>query len=195
MNQITYFEQRSIRILGTNEFPKFIAKDVCDLLGHSNSRKALEALDEDEKGVTIGYTLGGDQNLQYVTESGLYHLIFISRKPEAKTFRRWITEEVIPSIRKNGYDRTPPAKSPAELLALPAGRRDHVLLWQGIMEELAQASNRSEATREIQQRHAGQRGFSFRHIYNKFEKWAKANGDWTTLDRYRTRYKLAAPKE
>jgi len=127
-----------------------------------------------------------------VTESGLYHLIFISRKPEAKKFRRWVTEEVLPNIRETGYYRTPPANTPAELLALPTGRRDHVLLWQGIMEEMAKASNRAEAAREIHERHAGQRGFSFRTIYNKFEKWAKASGDWTTLDRYRTRYKLAA---
>ena len=59
-------------------------------------------MDEDEKGVTNGYTLGGNQELTIINESGLYHLIFISRKPEAKAIRRWVTGTVLPSIRRTG---------------------------------------------------------------------------------------------
>lgn len=86
--------------------PWWIAVDVCGVLGLSNSRKALSALDEDEKGVTSGYTLGGNQHMATVNESGLYSLIFKSRKPEAKAFRRWVTCEVLPQIRRTGqYSR------------------------------------------------------------------------------------------
>lgn len=80
----------------------FVAADLCAVLQHSNSRKALERLDADEKGVTTVYTLGGNQEMAVVNESGMYHLIMTSRKPEAQPFRKWVTSEVIPSIRKTG---------------------------------------------------------------------------------------------
>lgn len=83
--------------------PMFIAKDVCEVLGISDHRQAVDALDDDEKGT--GYnvpTPSGPQNMTAVTESGLYTLIFKSRKAEAKSFRKWITAEVIPAIRKTG---------------------------------------------------------------------------------------------
>lgn len=82
--------------------PWFVAKDVCDVLELTNSRKALADLEEDEKGVTTGYTPGGNQSFATVNESGLYSLIFRSRKPEAKRFRKWVTSEVLPAIRKTG---------------------------------------------------------------------------------------------
>lgn len=83
--------------------PWFVAKDVCGVLGLVNSRKSTASLDDDEKGVTNSDTPGGAQELTIVNESGLYSLIFQSRKPEAKAFRRWVTSEVLPSIRKYGY--------------------------------------------------------------------------------------------
>lgn len=86
--------------------PWFVAKDVCDILAHSNSRMVLERLDADEKGVSSIYTPGGAQTLQVVNEYGLYTLVLGSRKPEAKQFKRWITHEVIPSIRRNGVYAT-----------------------------------------------------------------------------------------
>ena len=82
----------------------FVAKDICKILGIKNHRDALvKQLDEDEKGVDIIYTLGGPQKVDVVNESGLYALIFMSRKPAAKNFRKWVTSEVLPSIRKYGY--------------------------------------------------------------------------------------------
>lgn len=81
----------------------FVAQDICDILNLKNPRKAIQSLDMDEKhDVTISYTLGGNQRVKTVNESGLYHLIFISRKPEAKVFRKWVTNEVLPSIRRTG---------------------------------------------------------------------------------------------
>ena len=96
------FDGHKIRMAGTPENPMFAATDVCSALDIKNSRDALEKLDSDEKGVAITDTLGGKQELLFVTESGLYHLIFKSRKESAKRFRRWVTDEVLPSIRKEG---------------------------------------------------------------------------------------------
>jgi len=91
-----------IRIVNCDGEWWFVAKDVCDILEHSNSRMALERLEYDEKGVSSIDTPGGIQAMQTVNEPGLYSLILGSRKPEAKAFKRWITHEVLPSIRKTG---------------------------------------------------------------------------------------------
>lgn len=80
----------------------FVAADVCKVLDIKNSRDALSGLEGDEKGVAITDTLGGRQQVATINESGLYALIFRSRKDSAKVFRKWITSIVIPSIRKHG---------------------------------------------------------------------------------------------
>lgn len=90
--------------------PWFVAKDVCDILGLTNSRKATAGLDAEEKGVTISDTPGGQQSLTIINESGLYSLIMQSHKPEAKAFKKWVTSEVLPSIRKYGYYISPTAQ-------------------------------------------------------------------------------------
>lgn len=83
--------------------PWFIAKDVCDILGLENSRKATVELDPDEKNtVTISDGIPGNPNKTIISEPGLYKLIMRSRKPEAKEFQRWVTHEVLPQIRKHG---------------------------------------------------------------------------------------------
>ena len=80
----------------------FVANDVCRALDIQNPRDVVaKQLDDDEKDVDTIYTLGGPQKVNIVSEPGLYHLIFISRKPEAKKFRRWVFHEV--SIRRYGY--------------------------------------------------------------------------------------------
>ncbi len=83
--------------------PWFVAQDVCEVLEHTNSRMAIQSLEEDEKGVSKVYTLGGLQEQNIINESGLYNLIFRSNKPQAKVFRKWVTSEVLPAIRKQGY--------------------------------------------------------------------------------------------
>ena len=90
--------------------PWFAAKDVCELLGLDNSRQAVSRLDDDEKGVINSDTLGGKQELTFVNESGMYALIFQSRKPQARAFRKWVTGEVLPSLRKYGYYVAPGAQ-------------------------------------------------------------------------------------
>ena len=105
---ITNAEFGSIRIEMRNGEPWFVAKDVCNILEIKNSRDTLnKCLDEDERGVDIIYTPGGNQEMTIVSEAGLYSLILRSRKPEAKAFKRWVTHEVLPSIRKTGAYLSP----------------------------------------------------------------------------------------
>lgn len=90
-----------------NGEPWFVAKDVCDILGLENSRKATADLDPDERNtVTISDGIPGNPNKTIIGEPGLYKLIMRSRKPEAKEFQRWVTHEVLPSIRKHGIYAT-----------------------------------------------------------------------------------------
>ena len=90
---------RSILIDGD---PWFVATDVCKALEIEKTNRALSRLDDDEKGAHSVSTPGGRQRMSIISESGLYSLILGSRKPEARAFKRWITHEVIPSIRKHG---------------------------------------------------------------------------------------------
>lgn len=83
--------------------PFFVGKDVAEALGYSNPRKAmLDHVDNDDKGVTKCDTLGGQQSFTVINESGLYSLVFASKLPQAKAFKRWVTSEVLPQIRKTG---------------------------------------------------------------------------------------------
>ena len=93
----------SIRTLDINGEPWLVGKDVAEALGYSNSRKALiDHVDEEDKGVTKCDTLGGIQELTVINESGVYSLVFSSKLPTAKKFKRWVTSEVLPAIRKHG---------------------------------------------------------------------------------------------
>lgn len=106
--------------------PWFVAKDVCDALDINKYRDALGRLEDDEKGCPVVVdTLGGRQEMTAINESGLYNLIFQSRKPEARAFRRWVTNTVLPSIRRTGsYSSTTvqPAIEQCAKLPLPKFR-------------------------------------------------------------------------
>ena len=98
-----------VRIVMIDGEPWFVAKDVCDCLEIANSREAITRLDEDEL-TSVKLTSGGQmREMKVVNEFGLYNLILSSRKKEAKKFKRWVTHEVLPSIRKTGSDGTAPA--------------------------------------------------------------------------------------
>lgn len=97
------FEGRQIRALTIEGEPYFVGKDVAEVLGYSNSRKAIaDHVDSEDKGVTKCYTLGGTQQTTIINESGLYSLILSSKLPDAKKFKHWVTSEVLPTIRKHG---------------------------------------------------------------------------------------------
>jgi len=95
------FNGVSIRVVMINDEPWFVAKDVCDVLEYTNARKAI-ADHVDKEDVTNRYVPMFSNNYNLINESGLFSLILSSKKPEAKTFKRWVTHEVLPQIRKTG---------------------------------------------------------------------------------------------
>ena len=96
------FDGHQIRTVIQDGEPCFIAKDVCDVLDIIKYRDAVSRLDDDERGSAVVDTPGGKQEMTTINESGLYSLIFMSRKPNARKFRKWVTSEVLPDIRKYG---------------------------------------------------------------------------------------------
>lgn len=100
------FEDNLVRVVDQSGAPWFVGKDVCNCLEISNSRDAIGRLDEDEKDdVGITDAIGREQETAIVSESGVYALIFSSRKAAAKRFRKWVTSEVLPNLRRDGVYR------------------------------------------------------------------------------------------
>lgn len=94
----------SIRVTNRDNEPWFVGKDVAQILGYKDTSDALKRhVDEEDKGVGELPTPGGKQNLIIINESGLYSLILSSKLPNAKKFKRWVTSEVLPAIRQNGF--------------------------------------------------------------------------------------------
>ena len=106
MNELKIFtndEFGNVRVINIDGEPWMVGKDIAEALGYSNPRKALQDhVDEEDKGVTKCDTPGGAQNITIINESGMYSLVIGSKLPSAKVFKRWITSEVLPSIRKTG---------------------------------------------------------------------------------------------
>ena len=113
MNEMQIFENSefgAIRIVEQNDEPWFVAADVCKALGLEQVSRVMDRLDDDEKGLLkVTHPQSKDKTLEMngVNEPGLYHLVLCSNKPEAKAFKRWITHEVVPAIRKHGGYLTP----------------------------------------------------------------------------------------
>ena len=108
MNEIVkVYKNSPVRIVEKGGEPWFVAKDICDILALGNPRSSIALLDEDERGVHSMDTPSGKQEMGIISEAGLYSLILRSRKPEAKAFKRWVTHEVLPSIRKTGAYLSP----------------------------------------------------------------------------------------
>lgn len=118
MNEITVFNNENfgdVRTVRIDDEPWFVGKDVAEILGYSNTRDALaNHVDAEDKGVAKCDTLGGVQEMAIINESGLYSLILSSKLENAKKFKRWVTSEVIPQIRKTGSYHAP--KTYAEAL-------------------------------------------------------------------------------
>lgn len=138
MNSLQVFNSENfgeIRALAIDNEPWFVARDVTDALGLD--RTATRRLDDDEKGVRSMHTQGGEQEVTIITEAGLYSLIMASKKPSAKAFKRWVTHDVLPTIRRHGVYATPqtvedmladPDTMIATLKALKAERQKVVAL-------------------------------------------------------------------
>ncbi|EPT38806.1 phage repressor protein/antirepressor Ant [Streptococcus agalactiae] len=108
MNEIYKFKGQEVRTVTIDNEPYFVGKDVAEILGYAKARNAIASHvdDEDKKDAPIQGTLGGTQTMTIINESGLYSLILSSKLPQAKEFKRWVTSEVLPSIRKNGMFAT-----------------------------------------------------------------------------------------
>lgn len=100
--QIFNYQSNEVRTVEMGGEPWFVLKDVCNILGISKYRDTAARLDADERGSVEVDTLGGTQQVIAVNESGLYHVILRSDKPEAAPFRKWVTSEVLPTLRKTG---------------------------------------------------------------------------------------------
>jgi len=134
------FNEAPVRVLLRDEMPWFVAADVCRVLEIANSRDAVGGLDEDEK-ATVGNADALTSNvattdikipnrgLQIISESGLYALVFKSRKPEARKFRKWVTAEVLPALRQTGRYEIPRAVDDPESVSLLRFVRESCQGW------------------------------------------------------------------
>lgn len=106
MNELQVFKNQefgSVRTLVVNDEPWFVGKDIAESLGYTATEKAIRThIDGDDKGVTEMDTPGGKQKVVIINESGLYSLVLSSKLPSAKKFKRWVTSEVLPALRKTG---------------------------------------------------------------------------------------------
>lgn len=91
---------QQVRTVMLDGEPYFVAKDVCDILQLTNSRVAIQSVDDDER---RKYYLHPSQEMWFINESGFYHLVFLSRKPQAVAIRKWVTSEVLPTLRRTGH--------------------------------------------------------------------------------------------
>lgn len=108
------FNNNEIRLIVREGDPWFVTSDVARVLGYRDASNAGRVLDDDEKGTHVVSTPGGDQKLTVINESGLYALVLRSRKPEARKFAKWVTSEVLPSIRKTGQYTLPSTINPEQ---------------------------------------------------------------------------------
>jgi anti-repressor protein len=119
--KIFNYEGKEVRTVDVNGEPWWVLKDVCDILEHSNPSTVADRLDDDEKAkIDPKQYLGSRSNepLTVISESGLYSAILLSRKPEAKKFKKWVTSEVLPSIRKHGgYIKATAEDTDADIMA------------------------------------------------------------------------------
>lgn len=146
MSMIRTFSEATlgtVRTLIMNGEPYFVGADVTDILGYKNSRDTLaKRVDAEDKGGAKCDTLGGDQEMTVINESGLYSLIITSKKPEAKRFKRWITSDVLPSIRKHGMYATPETvedilDNPDNMIKILTAYRDERKANEALKQEVA----------------------------------------------------------
>lgn len=160
----TFGQLRTVKINGEIWF---VAKDVCDALEIKNSRDALTRLDIDEKNTVVLTDGIGNPNKSVVNEYGLYTLVLSSRKPEAKTFKRWVTHDVLPSIRKTGQYSNLPQDYLSALKALVASEEAK----QRAEQELAIAQPKANYTDNVLSSEGYMTATQIAKDYGKSAKW------------------------
>lgn len=131
------FEANQIRVIDIDGQPWFVASDIAKALDYRDTHQMTRILDDEEKGTHTVSTPGGNQSVSIINEAGLYSVILTSRKPEAKQFKRWVTSEVLPAIRKTGQYQAPAFQIPQtlpEALRLAADLADQVQQQQLVIE-------------------------------------------------------------
>lgn len=144
------FEEQAVRVVMRDGEPWFVAADICRVLDIANRHDAVGRLDEDERDA-VGSTdsIGREQRMTVISESGLYALIFTSRKPEAKRFRKWVTSEVLPSLRKFGRYELPqsaPREDEGDFLGMTFREAE---LWLQTSREIRLAFGRQVACKVL----------------------------------------------
>lgn len=129
--QIFVYSGEQLRTVQRDDGLWWVLRDVCRVLGLTTPARVAERLDDDEKGVSQIHTPGGTQEVTIINEPGLYSVILRSDKPEAKQFKRWVTHDVLPSIRKTGAYGIPPEQV-ARITALQK-RLDE---WRSLTDEM-----------------------------------------------------------
>lgn len=152
MNELQIFENPTfgqIRTLTRDGEPWFVAADVCRALDLGNTAQALTRLEDDEKGITSNDTPGGVQEMSIINEPGLYTLVLGSRKPEARAFKRWITHEVIPAIRRTGTYSTNSIFEASHLRAQAMYMNAQTRQFKAIMQTIADKKKLSAIAVEV----------------------------------------------
>jgi anti-repressor protein len=183
--QIFNYSENHVRTVLKDGQPYFVAKDICEILEIGNVTDAVKRLSDSMKGVDSIETLGGKQEVNVITEAGVYKLVFTSRKPEAEKFTDWIASEVLPSIRKHGiYAKEELLDNPDLLLdvitKLKAEREEKKLLTDKLEQqkplvmfaETCIASNDSILVRELAKL-ASKNGVMIgeKRLYRKLREW------------------------
>lgn len=193
--QVFEYQNSKVRTVDMDGEAWFVLKDVCAVLGISNNRMAADRLDDDEKGVSLIDTLGGKQEMVIVNESGLYHVILRSDKPEAAPFRRWVTNDVLPAIRKTGsYNAPQLTRSQLLATALIAAHEEleekdkqiAELTQKGIFADAVSASKKSILVGEMAKL-LSQNGINIGQ--NRLFDWLRRNG-YLIKDPKRSDYNL-----
>lgn len=197
--QVFEYQNNKVRTVDVDGEAWFVLKDVCEVLHLGTTAKVAERLDDDEKGMSQIHTPGGTQNVTVVNESGLYHVILRSDKPEAAPFRRWVTNDVLPAIRKTGsYNAPQLTRSQLLATALIAAheeleekdKRIAELTPKGVFADAVSASSQSILVGEMAKL-LSQNGIQMGQ--NRLFSWMRENG-YLIKDRKRTDYNMPTQK-
>jgi anti-repressor protein len=188
MNDLQVFQNQNfgqVRTTTIDGEPWFVAADVCRALEIGNPAQAMARLDDDEKGVISNdISQGRSETLNAVNEPGLYALVLGSRKPEAKAFKRWITHEVIPTIRKTGMYAVP--KSLPEALRLAADLAEKIEKQKPLVRfaETCQSSTDSILIRELAKVCSKSKKIGQNNLFRELRKWGLLNSHNEPYQRY-----------
>ena len=197
--QVFEYQNNKVRTVDVDGEAWFVLKDVCEVLHLGTTAKVAERLDDDEKGMNQIHTPGGTQNVTVVNESGLYHVILRSDKPEAAPFRRWVTNDVLPTIRKTGsYNAPQLTRSQLLATALIAAHEEleekdkqiETMKPKALFADAVSASSQSILVGEMAKL-LSQNGVQMGQ--NRLFAWMRENG-YLIKDRKRTDYNMPTQK-